>query len=317
MNLLPADLAVWASAGRRARTSAHEVDIAMVGKYADLTESYKSLSEALVHAGIHTRSKVNIHYVDSEEIEKEGVAALSGHGSSVPGVASEARRRKADQGGSVPRASMGSLIGTPPACSSRSSMRATARARQCQQHGVRSAHAASRRRAHHRVAESYRSIEKRSDKTRTRAEPCPASTGARWCRSACPSHLRLTTVAERHRHRYEAQQSLPAAHRGGRPGRGRQGQEARSPAIWSRWWSSWAIPGSSAASSTRSPRPIPAAGIRFSSASCRARSSTSGRRRATRRARWPSSWLRYMIPQRPLPSLPPEGEASSSAALRN
>ena len=45
----------------------------MVGKYVDLTESYKSLSEALTHAGIHTRSKVQIHYVDSEAVERDGV----------------------------------------------------------------------------------------------------------------------------------------------------------------------------------------------------------------------------------------------------
>jgi len=50
----------------------------MVGKYVDLTESYKSLSEALTHAGMHTRSKVRIHYVDSEVLEGEGVDALRG-----------------------------------------------------------------------------------------------------------------------------------------------------------------------------------------------------------------------------------------------
>jgi len=48
-----------------------------VGKYVDLTESYKSLTEALVHAGIHTRSKVNIHYVDSETLERDGCATLA------------------------------------------------------------------------------------------------------------------------------------------------------------------------------------------------------------------------------------------------
>ena len=43
----------------------------------DLTESYKSLSEALIHAGVHTQTKVNIHYFDSEEIEKNGAESLS------------------------------------------------------------------------------------------------------------------------------------------------------------------------------------------------------------------------------------------------
>ena len=50
----------------------------MVGKYVDLTESYKSLSEALIHAGIHTKSKVEIHYVDSEAVERDGTGALAG-----------------------------------------------------------------------------------------------------------------------------------------------------------------------------------------------------------------------------------------------
>jgi CTP synthase len=74
----PADLTVWHQLVDALEHPLHSVDIAMVGKYVDLTESYKSLSEALTHAGIHTRSKVNIHYVDSESIEREGVDALHG-----------------------------------------------------------------------------------------------------------------------------------------------------------------------------------------------------------------------------------------------
>jgi CTP synthase len=54
----------------------HQVDIAMVGKYVDLQDSYKSLSEALIHAGIHTRTKVNIHYLDSEQLESNGIEML-------------------------------------------------------------------------------------------------------------------------------------------------------------------------------------------------------------------------------------------------
>jgi CTP synthase len=50
--------------------------VAFVGKYVDLTESYKSLIEALKHAGMHTESEVNIHYVDSEEIERNGHGML-------------------------------------------------------------------------------------------------------------------------------------------------------------------------------------------------------------------------------------------------
>ena len=58
----------------------------MVGKYVDLTESYKSLSEALTHAGIHTRTRVDIHYVDSERLETDGVGVLANmHAILVPG----------------------------------------------------------------------------------------------------------------------------------------------------------------------------------------------------------------------------------------
>ena len=55
-----------------------EVEIALVGKYVHLTESYKSLSEALVHAGIQTRTRVKIRYIDSERISTEGTALLEG-----------------------------------------------------------------------------------------------------------------------------------------------------------------------------------------------------------------------------------------------
>src|SRR5204862_4267648 len=74
----PADLTVWHKLVDSLVHPEHEVHIAMVGKYVDLTESYKSLSEALIHAGIHTRSKVQIHYIDSEAIERDGIGALQG-----------------------------------------------------------------------------------------------------------------------------------------------------------------------------------------------------------------------------------------------
>jgi len=71
-----ANLEAWKKIVDALEHPEHEVNIAFVGKYVDLTESYKSLSEALTHAGIHTRSKVNIHYIDSEEIETQGAQAL-------------------------------------------------------------------------------------------------------------------------------------------------------------------------------------------------------------------------------------------------
>jgi CTP synthase len=82
----PADLTQWYNVVHALEHPEREVDIAMVGKYVNLTESYKSLSEALVHAGIHTRTRVNIHYVDSERLETDGVAELAGmHAILVPG----------------------------------------------------------------------------------------------------------------------------------------------------------------------------------------------------------------------------------------
>jgi len=74
----PADLGVWDSLVHRLEHPKREVRIAMVGKYVDLTESYKSLSEALVHAGIHTESRIVIDYIDSERIETEGTSMLEG-----------------------------------------------------------------------------------------------------------------------------------------------------------------------------------------------------------------------------------------------
>jgi CTP synthase len=74
----PADLAEWDKIATALANPKHLVNIAFVGKYVDLTESYKSLTEALIHAGIHTESKVKIHYMDSEDIEQNGTGSLNG-----------------------------------------------------------------------------------------------------------------------------------------------------------------------------------------------------------------------------------------------
>ena len=73
----PADLSSWQKIVDALAHPKHEVNIAFVGKYVDLTESYKSLTEALIHAGVHTQSKVNIHFMDSEDIESNGIGRLS------------------------------------------------------------------------------------------------------------------------------------------------------------------------------------------------------------------------------------------------
>ena len=78
LNLNPpaADLSMWDKLVYALEHPEHEVRIAMVGKYVDLTESYKSLTEALIHAGIHTKSRVKVEYIDSENIEQHGVSVL-------------------------------------------------------------------------------------------------------------------------------------------------------------------------------------------------------------------------------------------------
>ncbi len=69
----PADLVEWQQVADNLDASEGEVNIAVVGKYMDLTEAYKSLSEALIHASIHSQTTVTVHYIDSGEIEQQGI----------------------------------------------------------------------------------------------------------------------------------------------------------------------------------------------------------------------------------------------------
>lgn len=72
----PADLSEWQKVVDALEHPESEVTIAMVGKYVDLTESYKSLNESLAHAGIHNRVKVHIQYIDSEILETGDTSSL-------------------------------------------------------------------------------------------------------------------------------------------------------------------------------------------------------------------------------------------------
>lgn len=78
LNTAPANLHEWERVVEHQQNPSSEVRIAMVGKYTDLADSYKSLTEALTHAGIHTRTRTHIDYIDSEEIEQKGVGLLAG-----------------------------------------------------------------------------------------------------------------------------------------------------------------------------------------------------------------------------------------------
>ncbi len=72
----PANLSEWQRVVDLQQQPEHEVNIAFVGKYVNYADAYKSLTEALIHAGIHTCTRVNIHYIDAEEIERSGIQIL-------------------------------------------------------------------------------------------------------------------------------------------------------------------------------------------------------------------------------------------------
>ena len=81
-----ADLGDWDAVVDGLLNPEREVTIAMVGKYVELADAYKSVNEALLHAGIQNKSKVKIRYIDAESIEQEGTGALADvDGILVPG----------------------------------------------------------------------------------------------------------------------------------------------------------------------------------------------------------------------------------------
>jgi CTP synthase len=74
----PADLSDWREVVDRMQNTQHEVTVAMVGKYVNHADAYKSLTEALVHGGLRQRIKVNIMAVESEDIEAHGIGCIEG-----------------------------------------------------------------------------------------------------------------------------------------------------------------------------------------------------------------------------------------------
>jgi CTP synthase len=73
-----ADLTAWERVVEAKGQQDTEVQIAMVGKYVDLADAYKSLNEALAHAGLHTHTRVKIRYIESEAVESQGARVLQG-----------------------------------------------------------------------------------------------------------------------------------------------------------------------------------------------------------------------------------------------
>ena len=81
-----ANLSEWRRVTDALEHPERTIEIAIVGKYLDLLDAYKSLSEAIIHAGIENRTQVDVHYVDAEELERDGCDALKDvHAILVPG----------------------------------------------------------------------------------------------------------------------------------------------------------------------------------------------------------------------------------------
>ncbi len=76
LSLKPADLSEWQQVVKAQAIQTMTVKVAMVGKYTELNDAYKSINEALIHAGIHTETRVEIMYIDAELIETHGVSLL-------------------------------------------------------------------------------------------------------------------------------------------------------------------------------------------------------------------------------------------------
>jgi CTP synthase len=76
LDLPPAELSEWEAIVAAKQNPTGEANVAMVGKYVDLKDSYISLVEALLHGGIHTQTRVNIHYVEAQDIGEQGPDCL-------------------------------------------------------------------------------------------------------------------------------------------------------------------------------------------------------------------------------------------------
>ena len=113
LNIKPrkANLKQWEKITKLLDESSQIINLAFVGKYIDLTESYKSLTEALIHAGIHNSAKINIHFFDSEDIQKKGSSSFKKDGCNLDtGWFWKKRNRRENQGYSIRRESLRSLF---------------------------------------------------------------------------------------------------------------------------------------------------------------------------------------------------------------
>ena len=188
----PTDLAEWRQVVNGKANPDGQVDIAMVGKYVQIRDSYLSLHEALMHGGLKSRTRVNIHYIESTDIEQHGPHVLKGMDAIlVPGRLRRARHRGQDPGralrararravpGDLPRHAGGDRRVRPP--------RAGPGGRQ--QHRVQPRQPAPGDRAHLRVAGSVRAACRRARRARRRVARC-ASVRRKscWARARGPAN---------------------------------------------------------------------------------------------------------------------------------
>jgi CTP synthase len=212
------DLRPWQDIIQRAANPECELTIGMVGKYVDLTESYKSLNEALYHAGFANKAKVRIEYFDSEKLDDpstlaklDGILVPHGFGS---------------------RGAEGKTRATSPAS------RAPTRARSTRAPPTPSSTCCPS-----------------SAKSRTRAPPCAWATGPAFS-SRAPGPTRPTAPSASLSATGTATNSTPITDRRSSTRRAWSSPAPRRTDAWWRSWRSPTTPGSSPASSTpNSPRP--------------------------------------------------------------
>ncbi len=180
----------------------------MVGKYVQIRDSYISLNEALIHGGLKTRTRVNIHYIESTDIEQHGTRMLEGMDAIlVPGGFGERGIEGKIQAVRFAREHRDSLSRHLPRHADRGDRVCAPRSRPagCEQHGVQPRHHQPRHRADHRMAGRRHAARSSATSAEARAARCVSARrrsslsagtrGARALRQGCPSSSAIVTAS--------------------------------------------------------------------------------------------------------------------------
>ncbi len=189
------DLRQWERLIEAQRNPENEITIVMVGKYVDLTESYKSLNEALVHGGMAIRAKVNIEYIDSEKLEDPEVLAradgiLVPHGFGARGVEGKIRAVRYARENGIPF--LGICFGMQLACCEFARHVAGLEAANSREVDPATPHPVID------LLPGQEEIEDKGATMRLGAYPCVIEEGSRVA-----AIYGQREISERHRHRYE------------------------------------------------------------------------------------------------------------------